>query len=129
MYISAPYLISPICACKVFPPSDVGSVDIFLSHSWGNPWGLLVAAAVDFVNTLIDGTSEFRLGNSPGLHEVHRRFSALAGVRGGGGKLRLWIDILAVCQHPCEGQSRDLAFEKVISKPYLILSACSTLAA
>ena len=72
----------------LLPPSALGLPTHFISHAWGNPFGLLVAAARKFLSAARDQ------------------------------KPFLWLDIFAVTQHPGEHQAHDLTrLEATIARP------------
>lgn len=100
---------------ELVEPSQVGSVDIFVSHSWANSWGLLVAACRAFVADVVGEEGEFHLGMGAGLTYVSRQFAKRAEARSKesgvapttrGGQLRLWVDIFAVMQHDDAGHGK-----------------------
>jgi len=66
--------------CTLLSDVDTGRADIFLSHGWGNRFGLIVATA--------------------------RKFASKRKTKG---SIFLWIDIFAVTQHPGEDQIFDLS--------------------
>jgi len=89
---------------ELLPPEDVGKVDVFLSHTWGNSWGLLVAAALHFVQCLSAGEEEFRITMGAGLHHISQKFVKISKKR----KVRVWIDVFAVMQHATDGKAVDV---------------------
>ena len=89
---------------ELFPPTEVGKVDIFISHTWGNKWGLLVASAIHFIDCLVSGDQEFHATMGAGLHHISKKFSKMSRSR----SIRVWIDIFAVMQHATDGKAVDV---------------------
>ena len=102
--------------------NEVGKTDVFVSHAWGNTFGLLVTAAADFANDIVNGEGEFTDGMGGALEWTsgnfrriaQKRLKALSSSSQPGkkltpvGRIRFWVDILAIMQHVGAGNTADI---------------------
>ena len=95
----------PARYASLLPADDVGLADVFVSHAWASPFGLLVAAARAFAD---------RAPAPAYPNEARRREREVAaGERRypkPAAQLRFWVDIFAVAQHASARQASDLSW-------------------
>ena len=94
----------PARYASLLPAADVGLADVFVSHAWSAPFGLLVAAARAFAER--SPAPRYR-------NELLRREREGTGPRPfpkPPGKVRFWVDIFAVAQHSSAHQADDLTW-------------------
>jgi hypothetical protein len=95
---------APLRYASLLPPSDTGPADVFVSHAWGSPFGLLVAAAREFA----EAQPAPRYANESLRREAEA--SGASGYPKPPEALLFWLDMFAVQQHASAHQAGDLAW-------------------
>ena len=103
----------------LLPVEQVGAPALFLSHAWGQPFGLVVAAARKYVSSERDR----RKRKQQQQQQQQKQPSANAAGGATESTVYCWVDIFAITQHPGESQAHDLCrLEATIANP-----ECTTL--